>query len=197
MRRLVQISAVGLFGLAVIGCGGGSSQAPVAKKAAAKDSAAPATEATPQDPIASVAREFLEAVVEGDTPRATSLLTPDAIAQFAASQQGFASPEIGAPDFRVGQVRQVADDKAAVQCHLSDGEGEAEMCCLLRRVAGEWRVSGVAYETAAGQPPVILNFEAPEPMPQPSQATKQFAQQPAAQAPAARTASEAATPALR
>lgn len=193
--RLPRIAVVGLIACFAVGCGGGSSEQPVASQTSEPATPSAQTPSTaPADPIGSVAYAFLEAVVAGDTPRATSLMTPEAIAQFAASEQGFASPELGAPSFSVQEVRKM-DDKAAVQCLLNDGDGEAEMCCLMRLVGTQWRVSGVAYEVAADQPPVILNFEAPERKP-----AQQFVQQPGAElAPGAapRTASEGNPAAIR
>ncbi|MEM9184911.1 MAG: hypothetical protein AAGB00_00275 [Planctomycetota bacterium] len=168
--------------VAAIGCSGGD---PAPTPAPARPSGAVTeTDSATQDPIALAASAFLDAVVKGDTPRATGMLTPDAAAQFAATGQGFASPDIGAPSFRVDQVRRVDGDKAAVQCVLTDADGSAEeMCCLLRFVGSEWRVSGVAYEMAPGEPPVIFNFEQPEqPAPRRDSAA-QFVEQPAAGAP--------------
>lgn len=184
--RLVKVLAwVGLVG--IIGCGGSETPAPTA---AAK--AAP-SEAQPQDPIAAMAEEFLQAVVQGDTQRATRCLTPEAIAQFEASAQGFASPEIGAPKFSIGEVRRLGEGRAAVQCALQDEQGQAEMLCLLKQSAPGWRVSGVAYEAAPNQPPVILNFEQLEPPAPATPAVRSFVGQPAGTLPAAapRTAAEA------
>ncbi|MEN1678714.1 MAG: hypothetical protein AAGJ46_03925 [Planctomycetota bacterium] len=146
--------------LPVWGCGGGEAPAPQVTKAKA-----PAAGAAPQDPIANAAHRFLDAVVKGDTPGATRMLTPDAQRQFAASEQGFASPELGAPDFRVGEVRKIDSARAAVQCSLTDQSDEGEMLCLLKKVAEGWRVSGVVYETGPDQPPVIINFEEEEQAP--------------------------------
>ncbi|MEM8865045.1 MAG: hypothetical protein AAGF31_05810 [Planctomycetota bacterium] len=195
MKVFLQSLCVGLLSMAVVGCSGGDPAANSAQATASTANEAGAAANSSQDPIAAAAEEFLAAVVQGDTPRATRMLTPDAIAQFAASQQGFASPEIGAPKFRVEQVRKVADDKAAVQCILTDDGGDAEMCCLLRRVGSDWRVSGVAYEVSPGQPPIILNFENPEPSAptRPAgqrRANPQYVDQNGLGSPAVRTAAE-------
>ncbi|MEM6328634.1 MAG: hypothetical protein AAF790_00140 [Planctomycetota bacterium] len=148
---------------------------------------AAAAQPNARGPIAAIANEFLSAVVAGDTARATGCLTPAAIARFEASSQGFASPEIGAPDFRIGEVRDLGQGRAAVQCLLSDSAGDAEMLCLVKQVGSAWKVSGVAYEVAPGQPPVILNFEEYEQPPapgyfvgQPPATPPQTAAQPAA-----------------
>lgn len=163
------------------GCTGGDAPAPSGRTPTAGAAASPA------NPIAEAAGEFLDAVVNGDTPRATGMLTPAAQAQFANSQQAFASPDSRAPTFRVGEVRRISPTEAGVQCLLNDESGHAEMCCLLKRVAGRWRVSGIAYETGPGQAPVILNFEE-DGAAQPPRA-ETWAKHPAADAaPAARTA---------
>lgn len=177
-------------GAASVGCSGSGSETAVSTPA-------PATTAATADPMAEVAEQFLQAVVAGDTPRATSLLTLEAQTQFAASGQGFASPEIGAPSFRIGQVRKVDPDRGAVQCLLVDGEGEAEMCCLLKRGVQGWRVSGVAYDTGSGQPPVIINFEAPERLAPVRKPPTHFAEGRPGNEPPVQTASEAPAELIR
>ncbi len=191
--RLVKVLA--MLSLAVVGCSG--SEQP--RQTASQE---PAATPQPRDPIAQIAQEFLEAVVAGDTNRATACLTPAAVAQFAASEQGFASPEIGAPDFKIGEVRRFEGGRAAVQCLLTDEAGDAEMLCLVKQCETGWKVSGVAYEADPAQPPVVLNFEQLAP-PQPAAQPGYFVAEPPRQGvnPGAmgsqRTASEPAPGQLR
>lgn len=172
------------FVVAVTACMGCSKSDPDASTSKAQTPAAP-----PSDPAALAAHEFVSAVVKGDTDRATKLLTPQAIQQFETSGQRFAAPGLDSAQFRIGQVRKVSEVQSLVQCMLTDktapaGTPEQEMCCLMRLVEGQWRVSGIAVDMENGQP-MILNFEQPEqPQTQPPANQQQFATQPGAVPPA-------------
>jgi hypothetical protein len=171
-----------MFGLAtLVGCGGGDSPAP---QAATQQTVALAPQQRPAEPISAAAYDFISAVVQGETQRATSLLTPQAVQQFAAAGKQFAFPGMGSATFQIGQTRKASETQAAVQCLLADSQagGQEEMCCLMRMVDGAWRVSGIAFEVGANQPPQVLDFErpdAPPTAPAASPATNpQFATQP-------------------
>ncbi len=174
-----------MIGLGVlVGCGGGEAPSPPA----ATQPVALAPQQRPTEPIAAAAYDFISAVVQGETQRATSLLTPQAVQQFAAAGKQFAFPGMGSATFQIGQTRQASESQAAVQCLLADSNavgqagGREEMCCLMRMVEGSWRVSGIAFEVGPNQPPQVLDFERPEAPPTAPAASPaanpQFATQP-------------------
>lgn len=127
----------------------------------ARDKAAQANPAN--NPMAHAASDWLTAVLKGDTQRASALLTPQAMQRIIASGKQFAPPGLDTASFRIGDVRAPSPDQAIVQCVLTDtSQGDPhseEMCCLLRRVDNEWRVSGIAYGTAPDQPWTLTDFE--------------------------------------
>jgi hypothetical protein len=114
-------------------------------------------------PMAKAAYEFLDAVLKGDTQRAGAKLTPAAMQRIVASGKQFAPPGLESASFKIGEVRQPAQDFAVVQCVLTDtSEGaphNEEMCCLLKLAENEWRVSGIAYGTAPDKPWTLSDFE--------------------------------------
>lgn len=178
MRCLYLSVMIGLATL--VGCGGGDAPAP---QAATQQPVALAPQQRPAEPIAAAAYDFISAVVQGETQRATSLLTPQAVQQFAAAGKQFAFPGMGSATFQIGQTRKASETQAAVQCLLTDSAagGQEEMACLMRMVEGSWKVSGIAFEISPNQTQV-LNFEQPEAprtAPAASPATNpQFATQP-------------------
>jgi hypothetical protein len=107
--------------------------------------------------------------------------------------------------FRVGEVRTPAVDKAFVHCVVTDistGKSQSEdMCCLMRLVGSEWRVSGIAY-WGANQSGTLSDFETGQSMPIPRQAAPNTAGPPASVPPQAspqqqRMAQEPGTPGPR
>jgi len=114
-------------------------------------------------PMAMAAYEFLDAVLKGDTQRASAKLTPAAMQRIVASGKQFAPPGLESATFKIGEVRSPAQDFAVVQCVLTDSyEGtphSEEMCCLLKMVENEWRVSGIAYGTTPDKPMTLSDFE--------------------------------------
>src|SRR6476620_9332992 len=115
------------------------------------------------NPIARAASDWLAAVLKGDTQRASALLTPQAMQRIIASGKQFSPPGLETATFKIGDVKAPSQDQAIVQCVLTDtSEGtprSEEMCCLMRRVDNDWRVSGIAYGTAPDQPWTLTNFE--------------------------------------
>ncbi len=116
-----------------------------------------------KNPIAQVASNFLDAVLKGDTDRGKALLTPQAVQQIVANDRKFDPPGVDNPSFRIEAVRMPTDDHAFVQCAFNyTAKGAVhneEMCCALRLVNNEWRVSGIAYGTTPDKPWILSDFE--------------------------------------
>jgi hypothetical protein len=147
--------------LCVAGCGKGGAVTP-----AGSGSVGAATQTPPTDPAARVAFDFLMAVRKADEAQITACLTPQAAQQLKQRDQRFPVSGMDTVSLQFGEVRKPSENQALVQCMLTEvaKEGEVgkseEICCLLRLVDNQWRVSGLAIGTAQGRPQ-ILNFEAP------------------------------------
>jgi hypothetical protein len=115
------------------------------------------------NPIAKAAYDFLDAVIKGDTQRASSRLTPKAMQRIVESGKQFSPPGLDKASFKIGEVIAPSKDQAIVQCILTDAsEGtphSEEMCCLLRNVDNDWRISGIAYGTTPDRPWTLSDFE--------------------------------------
>jgi hypothetical protein len=156
------------------GCSGSTSPEAAATTAAAgKQQAAQSDPAS--SPIAQAASEWLDAVLKGDTQRASARLTPQAMHRIIESKMTFSPPGAGVDTqgFRIGEIRTPSLDQAIVQCLLNYNEGgkqhSEEMCCLLRRVDNDWRVSGIACGTDADKPWTLIDFETGQDIPIPRQ----------------------------
>ena len=130
------------------------------------------------DPIAHAAADFLDAVLKGDTQRGSARLTPKAMARIVATGEHFDPPGVENPTFSIIEVRAPVEDHAFAQCELRFTEGgkamREEMCCELRKIDNDWRVSGIAYEPAPGKPWTLSDFETGQNIPitrQPPDAT--------------------------
>ena len=115
----------------------------------------------------------MDAVLKGDTQRASARLTPQAMQRIIASGKQFAPPGLETATFKIGEVRSPAVDKAFVHCILTDTAPGAqphseEMCCLMRRVENDWRVSGIAYWSGPNQSGTMSDFETGQSMPIPA-----------------------------
>lgn len=125
--------------------------------------------------IAKATYDFLDAVLKGDTQRASARLTPQAMQRIVQSGKGFSPPGLETATFKVGEIRTPTQDQAIAQCVLTDtSEGNThseEMCCLLRKVDNDWRVSGIAYGTTPDKPWTLSDFESGQNMaiPRPGQ----------------------------
>jgi hypothetical protein len=125
----------------------------------------PAAPAVPSDPAARSAYEFFDAVLKGDTERASRQLTPLAIERIAARGEQFAPPgDDGTVSFRIGQVVRPNPSDALVECVLREAganqrQQDTQVYCLLRLVDGQWRVSGIAHTFGPDHTPMILDFE--------------------------------------
>jgi hypothetical protein len=160
MSRTTRVCAWIVLSLAVVaGCS--KSDATSSTSAQTGDSGAQAD--ANSNPIGRAASEWLTAVLKGDTQRASALLTPQAMQRIIASGKQFAPPGLETATFTLGDVRELSQEQAVVQCILTDTSGGSanseEMCCLMRRVDNDWRVSGIAYGTAPNQPWTLTNFE--------------------------------------
>jgi hypothetical protein len=138
-------------------------------EATKKDAAVASQQATQTDsasnPVALATSKWLDAVLKGDTQRASARLTPQAIHRIIESKMTFSPPGAGVDTegFRIGEIRTPSLDQAIVQCMLTyNAEGKhhtEEMCCLLRRIDNDWRVSGIAFGTTADKPWTLVDFE--------------------------------------
>jgi hypothetical protein len=184
MDRRLNWSLVALSLLVVTGCGQPETPTTTAS--------APAF----SDPAAQTAFEFLDAVLKGDTQRASSQLTPTARQKIAESGKRFAPPGLETATLRMGEVRKPAENHAIVQGFLTDKQPDGterseEIGCILKSIGGQWLVSGLAYVPGPNRQFVVLDFENPQqpaatPQAQPPLVQSQQGQSPAfgtAQAP--------------
>jgi hypothetical protein len=121
----------------------------------------------PNDPAAQAAYDFLDAVLKGDTQRASNRLTPTARQKISESGKRFAPPGLESATLRIGQVKMPVENRAIVQGFLSDKQPDGtdrteEIGCILRFVDGQWLVAGLAYVPAPNRPFVVLDFENPQ-----------------------------------
>jgi hypothetical protein len=164
MMRIASLLILALTStVVVVGCGKDSATESTTEQAASNPPAAagpaPNTEAVTQ-----AAADFLDAVLKGDTQRASDRLTPKSMARIIESGKQFAPPGLETASFRIGQIRMPSANQALVQCILTDASAPGsprseEMCCLLKLVEDDWRVSGIAYGTAGNQPWTLSDFE--------------------------------------
>jgi hypothetical protein len=157
-----------LLGLAFItGCSRRTSSNGAATTSDAGETVAKVDQAT--NPIARAAADFLDAVLKGDTQRGLARLSPKARQNIVATGKQFDPPGLDNPSFRVIDVRSPTEDHAFAQCELLfTAEGKKmreEMCCELRKVENDWRVSGIAYEPAPGKPWTLSDFETGQDIP--------------------------------
>jgi hypothetical protein len=164
----------GLSVALLAGCSGGTSSKTTASASAEVSQPAVQQTDVSSNPVARAASEWLDAVLKGDTQRASARLTPQAMQRIIASGKQFSPPGVDTEGFRIGEVRTPSQDQAIVQCVLNYNAAGAhhseEMCCLLRRVDNVWRVSGIAYGTAPDKPWTLTDFETGQDVPIPRQA---------------------------
>lgn len=150
---LVQFLALSLLAFP-IGCG------------TASTSSNSAAGAAPNDPVAKVVFEFLNAVREGETEIASKRLTPLALQRTSELELNFSPPGSATATFQVGAVEMIDADKAVVESTWkdldADGEPQEEkITWALKLNEGQWRISGMAAELGEDQPPVVMDFENP------------------------------------
>lgn len=166
------VLALATIGVA-IGCGGSDAPAPAASTtvgagAITADQVVTSAE-VPNDPIARVVYEFLNAVRQGDTAVASNHLTPLALQRTNEMDFVFAPPGSPTARFEVGAAEMVEKDKAVVDSVWTDldadGKPQSEPTLwALRQTEGQWRISGMAAEMGPNQPPMVIDFENPETM---------------------------------
>jgi hypothetical protein len=150
LRKFAAVNAALLCGVCFVsGCGQTSSTntAPATQSAANPSTA----------PIASAASDFMDA---------------QAMQRIIASGKQFSPPGMATATFKIGEVRTPAVDRAFVHCILTDAAPGApqrseEMCCLMRKVENDWRVSGIAYWSGPNQAGTMSDFETGQSMPIP------------------------------
>jgi hypothetical protein len=173
MNRLTTFTCIAIFALSGICFVCGCSKAPAEKTATTSSVTSAPSPST--DAVTKAASDFLDAVLKGDTQRASARLTPQAMQRIIASGKQFAPPGLETATFRIGEVRQPATDKAFVHCILTDNStGTAhseEMCCLMRYVENDWRVSGIAYWAGPNQNGTMSDFETGQSTPIPRNPT--------------------------
>lgn len=118
----------------------------------------------PDDPIAKVVYEFLDAVRSGDTEGLSQLLTP--LAYERTREFVFTPPESDTASFSVGRVEQLDDKLAVVEAVWTelgaDGQPQGQrITCALKLFEGSWKVNGMAAELGENERPVIIDFENP------------------------------------
>jgi hypothetical protein len=149
------------------GCGQSASTNSAAPGQSAATAADPSTDA-----IARAATDFMDAVIKGDTQRASARLTPQAMQRIISSGKQFAPPGLESATFKISAIRSPEVDKAVVLCILTDSASgptprNEEMCCLMKRVDNDWRVSGIGAFDQKTQQGVMSDFETGQSMPIP------------------------------
>lgn len=156
MRCSVSLFVAGMMAVLTVGCSSSETGSP--SSAGSGLSAAAAVQ---------VVQEFLEAVRQGNTESASSRLTPLALKRTSELDLNFSPPGSPTARFTVGQAELVEADKAVVESTWTDLDADGkpqqeQIIWALKLAAGEWRISGMAAELGAGQPPLVMDFENPE-----------------------------------
>ena len=161
MTNINRVGLVTLLNVALlVGCG----KSTPSNTTASTDGNGAATQSDfANNPICQVASDFLDAVLKGDTQRGIARLTPKAIEQIVATGKKFDPPGVDSPSFHIVGVASPTTDHAFVQCEFTYSAQGAphneDMCCELRLVNNEWRVSGIAYGTTPDKPWILTDFE--------------------------------------
>src|SRR5215212_6785890 len=123
MNCVIRLSIVSvLSGSLFSGCSGNSSSNATAT--ASTESSQPAVQAeVSSNPVAQAASDWLDAVLKGDTQRASARLTPQAMQRIVESGKQFSPPGVDTEGFRIGEVRTPSQDQAIVQCVLNYNAG--------------------------------------------------------------------------
>jgi hypothetical protein len=162
MAGIIRIGFVVVFGFVLCaGCSKGTSS-DAATTTATGTNVAQTNAAS--NPVAQAASEWLDAVLKGDTQRAVKQII---------NGKTFSPPGVDNPSYQIGEVRTPSHDQAIVQCVLNytaEGKQQSEeMCCLLKRIENNWRVSGIAYGTTPDKPWTLSDFETGQDIPIPRQ----------------------------
>lgn len=197
MRYASLLSLALVSSIVFAGCGEDSASDSATEQAASTPPPAATVPAPNTEAVTQAATDFLDAVLKGDTQRASARLTPKSMARIIESGKQFAPPGLETATFRIGQIRMPSANHALVQCILTDtstpgSPRNEEMCCLLKLVENDWRVSGIAYGTAGNQPWTLSDFETGKSVaiPRPAGGRSNAGQQAASTRPSPRTAQE-------
>jgi len=164
MKRVGTLAALLVSSIALVGCGGGSSEQAVAQgdqagKAAGQDQQT----ASPQQCV----YDFLEAVRAGDDAKAGSMLTELAQEKTKQLDMEVAPPGSDTATFEVGKVETAGDGVARVASAWTDVEMDGSprtdhMTWIVKQKGQKWRISGVSIVIEPDRGPIELNFENPE-----------------------------------
>lgn len=171
MTSVTRVGLVTILNVALVaGC---SKSTPSNESTATTGNPAVASSEFANNPICQVASDFLDAVLKGDTQRGIARLTPKAIEQIVATGKKFDPPGVDSPSFQIVGVASPTADHSFVQCEFTyTAQGaphNEDMCCELRLVNNEWRVSGIAYGTTPDKPWILTDFETGRDTPVPRQ----------------------------
>lgn len=174
MNRTIRFGVATVLGLGLLA---GCSKQSAPNAGASADNDVPQIKETDpsSNPVAHAAADFLDAMIKGDSQRISARLTPKAMQNIVASGKQLSPPGMETASFKIGEVRAPSADQAIVQCVITDtSEGtphSEEMCCLLKMVDNDWRISGIAYGTAPDKPWTLTDFESGQNMPIPRQSS--------------------------
>lgn len=145
------------------GCGKGGDAGTV--------TAASTSPTTPDDPVARVVYDFLDAVRQGNTDEASKRLTPLALRRTSELDMNFSPPGSATARFEVGDVELVSQSQAVVHSIWKDLDADGQpteetIVWGLRMDSGMWRISGMMAQSEPDAEPTVIDFENPEAMAQ-------------------------------
>lgn len=166
MERTCKWASCALLLGTLVGCSGGSTDAPTASVAG--DTAA-ATVAVDAKTPAEAVQSFLEAVRLGNDAVAGGMLTKLAQQKTQEMEMVVAPPGSDTATFELGRVEQVGADGAQVDSAWTDLDQDGNkrtdhITWILRLENEQWRIAGMATKIFQDQEPVVLNFENPQEM---------------------------------
>ena len=158
------LALAGLFA----GCGQPQAPAPVAVAEQSSAEALGGFSKIPDDPIARIVFDFLDAVRQGKN-ESKQYLTPLALQLIEKNDFTFAPPASPTAKFAVGEVIPgELPSEAAVLTVWSDVDPdgathEEEIIWGLKQVDGQWRIAGMGFQPDADKEDLMMiSFEVPE-----------------------------------
>ncbi|QDU58528.1 hypothetical protein [Aeoliella mucimassa] len=185
---------VSLTFVTALGCGGGDTASNAPSTGGTATSASASASDINKHPAVVSSTKFLKAISTGDQTTAMGCLTPLAAKQLEDYGQGFKFAAVAEADFKATNLRENAmdTDETAVEYHMTVSDGtesvELDLCCIMRQVNNDWRLSGIVYDLGNGQEPVLVNYEAAPQQPANTANSAQTAANSGAEAAAAETA---------
>ena len=156
MNRLFSVTMAGLLAVGLFaGCGKDAASDSAQDNSAATTAPTPTGPAPNTEGISHAAADFVDAVLKGDKDRAMARLTPKSVEKIVASGMHFSPPGEKGATFRIGQVHMRTAREAVVPFVVSD----EQMCCVLKLIEQDWRVSGLAYCAGPNLPWTSRDFE--------------------------------------